>query len=219
MNLPGTNEKKLLNVIIEEALENMARFQRRGSNWRFEEVLKFEIHLVDFVPLKGNSWIPLPEAISKKKAVINMKNEDGECFMWCVARALNPVERDSERATQKLRKQAEELNWKGIEFPMEVDKIDKFEKMNEGISLNVFYLDGSVKPLQISGTEKEHNIDLLLIEEDGKKHYCLVKNLSRLLSKQVAKDKKPKVFYRRCLSHFTDNKKLEVHKEYCLRKE
>ena len=30
---------------------------------------------------------------------------------------------------------------------MEVDKIGKFEKMNEGISVNVFYLDGSVQPL------------------------------------------------------------------------
>ena len=32
INLSGTNEKKLLNVMIEEALENMAQFQRRGSN-------------------------------------------------------------------------------------------------------------------------------------------------------------------------------------------
>ena len=68
----------------------MAQFQRRGSNWRLAEVLKLELHLVDFVPLKGNSWILLPEAISKKKAVINMKNEDDECFKWCVTRALNP---------------------------------------------------------------------------------------------------------------------------------
>ena len=32
INLSGTNEKKLLNIMIEEALENMAQFQRRGSN-------------------------------------------------------------------------------------------------------------------------------------------------------------------------------------------
>ena len=55
---------------------------------------------MEFVPLKGNSWIPLPEAISKKKAVINMKNEDDECFKWCVTRALNPVEKNAERITQ-----------------------------------------------------------------------------------------------------------------------
>ena len=219
INLPATKKKKLLTSMIEEVLENMAKFQRRGSNWRFEEILKLELHLVEFDPLKGNSWIPLPEKIAKKKAVINMKNEDDECFKWCVARALSPVENHPERITQKLRKQAEELNWKSREFPMEKDKIEKFEKNNPFVSVNVFYLDGSVHSLRISEVERENNIDLLLIEEDVKKHYCLIKNLSRLLSKQVAEDEKPKVFCRRCLNHFPNNEKLEVHKEYCSRKE
>ena len=64
---------------------------------------------MEFAPLKGNAWIPLPKEIEEKKAVINMKNEDDECFKWCVARALNPVENHPERITQKLRKQAEEF--------------------------------------------------------------------------------------------------------------
>ena len=64
INLPATKKKKLLNDMIEEVLENMAKFQRRGSNWRFEEILKLELHLVEFAPLKGNSWIPLLEAIA-----------------------------------------------------------------------------------------------------------------------------------------------------------
>ena len=230
-NLLGTNEKKLLNVMFEEVLENMARFQRRGSNWRFEEVLKLEIHLVGFVPLKGNSWIPLPETISKKKAVINMKNEDNECFKWCVTRALNPVEHHPERITQDLRRQSEELNWRGIEFPMKIDQIDKFERMNERISVNVFYYDEGVLPLRIPRVEKEHQIDLLLITSGGeveenergketeKKHYCLIKNLSRLLSSQVTKHEKALVFCRRCLNHFPNEEKLNTHKEYCSQKD
>ena len=66
-NFPATNEKKLLNFMIEEVLEKMANLQRRGSNWRFEEILKLELHLVEFTPLKGNSWIPLPEKNLKRK--------------------------------------------------------------------------------------------------------------------------------------------------------
>ena len=219
-NYPETNEKKLLNSMIDEVLESMAKFQRRGSNWRFEEILNLEVHFVEFVPLKGNSWIPLPEWIKRKKAVINMKNEDNECFKWCVTRALNPVERDSEIILQKLIKQSEELNWKGISFPMEVKKIDRFEKNNLFVSVNVFYFDKSVQPLRISEVDESfHHIDLLLIEEDGKKHYCLIKNMSRLLFSQVSKYEKSKVFCRRCLNHFPNNEKLEVHKEHCSRKE
>ena len=29
--------------------------------------------------------------------IINIKNKADECFKWCVLRALNPKERDSER--------------------------------------------------------------------------------------------------------------------------
>ena len=40
-----------------------------------------------------------------------------------------------------------------------------------------FYFDRSVQTLRINDdNEKEHSIDLLLIEEDRKKHYCLFKN-------------------------------------------
>ena len=67
--------------------------------------------------------------------------------------------------------------------------------------------------------EREHNINLLLIEQDGQKHYCLIKNMSRLLSSQVSKNQKDVVFCLRCMNHFPNNEKLEVHKEYCSRKD
>ena len=102
---------------------------------------------------------------------------------------------------------------------MEEEKIDRFEKNNPKISIHVFYLDGNVQPLKIGDEERKINIDLLLVEKDGNKHYCLINSLSRLLSKQVSKGKKTKVFCRRCLNHFPNNEKLKIHKEYCSRKD
>jgi hypothetical protein len=96
----------------------MANFQQRGSNWRFKSVVKLEINTFVYRPLKGSSYIPLPKELAAKKAIINMKNKDNECFKWCVTRALNPVEEHPERITKELKKQAEQLNWSGIEFPV-----------------------------------------------------------------------------------------------------
>ena len=57
----------------------------------------------------------------------------------------------------------------------------------------MFGLDGAkVHLLRISvknirEEEGKLIIDLRLIEEEGNQHYCLIKNISRLLSKQVRK--------------------------------
>ena len=55
----------------------------------------------------------------------------------------------------------------------------------------------------------------MLIERDGVKHYCLVKNPSRLLSKQVSAHKEGTHFCFRCLNPFWSHKSLEKHWEYC----
>ena len=47
-----------------------------------------------------------------------------------------------------------------------------------------------------NNTNREHNIILILIKEEGVNHYCLVKNLSRLLSSQVSKHDGKNIFVR-----------------------
>ena len=77
----------------EAFLESLAKFQRQGSNWRFHSVLSLDLHTVKYVPLGGSSYIPLPKFLAEKKAIINLKNKDDECFKWAIIRALNVVEK------------------------------------------------------------------------------------------------------------------------------
>ena len=55
----------------------------------------------------------------------------------------------------------------------------------------------------------------MLIEEEGVKHYCLVKSLSRLLASQVSKHGKTQHFCLRCLNPFWCQESLSRHPEYC----
>ena len=75
----------------ETVLESLAKFQRQGSNWRFHSVLRLGLHTVKYVPLGGSSYIPFPKCLAAKKAIINLKNEDDECFTWAITQALNSV--------------------------------------------------------------------------------------------------------------------------------
>ena len=146
-NLEGTDEREVYDGSVQTIEERIQNFNQRGSNWRFERVLSLDIHFTDFIPLCGSTFIPLPKKIRDKKAVINMKNDDDQCFKWSVTRSLNPVEKNSERITKELKDQSERLDWSGLKFPVKLDQIVIFEKFNPSISINVFGFEGDVYPL------------------------------------------------------------------------
>ena len=186
-NLEGTDESEVYDRSIQTIEERIQNFNQRGSNWRFQRVLSLDAHFTDFQPLRGSTFLPLPSKISTKKAVINMKNNDDQCFKWSVTRALHPVEKNSERITKELKDQSERLDWSGLKFPMKLDHIVIFEKFNPSISINVFGFEGDVYPLRLSKSKSEQTINLLLISDGEKQHYCLIKSLSRLLIKSNVK--------------------------------
>ena len=209
------NQKSM--TLVETIEERIQSFNQRGSNWRFQRVLSFDIHLTDFQPLRGSTFFPLPKKIATKKAVINMKNDDNLCFKWSVTRALHPVEKNSERITKILKYQSERLDWSGLKFPVDLNQIAIFEKFNPSISINVFGFEGVVYPLQLSKTKRMQIVNLLLIPDGEKQHYCLIKSLSRLLSSQVSGHKESKSFCLNCFNHFPNEEKLKIHEEYCLK--
>ena len=93
--------------------------------------------------------------------------------------------------------------------------IDRFEKQNASICINVFGYEKSIYPLRISKYEHENVINLLLISDGERQHYCLINNMSRLLSAQTSKKKVEHLFCLRCLNYFTSQESLSKHKEYC----
>ena len=103
------------------------------------------------------------------------------------------------------------MNFTVIEFPVKLRDINRFDRQNEGIAVNVFGLkDTKVYPLRISELKNREEdgkliIDFLMIKE-GNQQYCLIKNIGRLLSKQVTKRDGLFFFCRRGLSHFPSEK-------------
>ena len=219
MNLEGDSSQEIWEKMIEVCLENMAEFQRMGSNWRFQRVVNFELHFVEFQPLGTGTWIKLPAKIAAKKAVVNPQNfNDEKCFRWAILIALDPAEKHPERITEKVVSNCHRLNWEGIEFPMILQNISRFEKNNPEIFANAFVFQQGVYPLRISKT-KGRVVDLLLISDGEKQHFCWITNLSRLLSSQIDSHEHQVFFCRRCLYHFPSEKKLDEHMELCSRKD
>ena len=55
------------------------------------------------------------------KGLINLKNKDHKCFMWCHARLINPTNNQPERINKQDKKIAANLNYSDIVFPVDVN--------------------------------------------------------------------------------------------------
>ncbi|XP_065658700.1 uncharacterized protein LOC136083224 [Hydra vulgaris] len=136
---------------------------------------------------------------------------------WCIARALNKKDNHSKRVDKELKDQAEKINREKIEFPVSLNQITQFEKNNTDISVNVYgYENSEVHINHVSkNNDRKHLIDLLLISNGETNHYCLIKNLSRLLSSQSSSKHCKKHYCRNCLLGFNLEESLSNHKSYC----
>ena len=65
-----------------------------------------------------------------------------------------------------------------------IKDIKKFENLNQFISISVLAFDGNtcIYPVYVnSDKNRKHNVNTLLISNNNKFHYVLIKNMSRLL--------------------------------------
>ena len=221
--LEGTDVNDLYNEMVKEIEEEIQKTEMAvGSGWRFMHVEKLVLHTTRWDPINAGSYIDLPEALKNKKAIINMQNEDDECFKWSVLRALYPKDNHPERIDKDLKSKQDTLNMNGIRYPVNFRDIDRFESQNPEISITIlgYNKDERVYPLKVSRyTGCEHDIVLLLIKDGEKSHYCLVKNISALLASQINNHKGTCNICLNCFNGFKTPDSLNKHKEYCYNNE
>ena len=167
-------------------LNKIAQWVSEGSGWIVESVDSHYLNVVEYKPMKGSSYIELPTELQhSKKGLINMKNKDDKCFMWCHIRHLNPQEKDPQRIKKIDRKMVDTLNYDGIEFPVTIKQINKIEKQNN-ININVFgYENKQPYTIYVSKEKFDNHMELLLITENENNHYVLIKDFNRFMFNQT----------------------------------
>lgn len=195
--------------------KSMDEFQGEGSGWILDTILKMEVNVAEYIPIQGSSYVPLPKKLEQKKAILNIHNSDQRCFLWSVLAGIHPVHRkDHANRVSNYSPYVNEINLTGIEFPMSLNKISKFESQNN-ISINVFgWEDNEVFPLYV--TEKKYNqhVNLILISKGEARHFCLVRNLSRLLGDRTNHNGAMH-YCNYCLHGFIRESLLIDHVPYC----
>ena len=81
-----------------------------------------------FVKLKGSSFIPLPDVLMRKNAMINLKNRNDEnCFMWSVLRNIRNCKDKHSDEIRDVKQYENDLNFKRMDFPVKIKDRKKFE--------------------------------------------------------------------------------------------
>ena len=69
--------------------------------------------------------------------MINIKNNDNKCFLWCHIRHLNPLKKHPERITKADKRMVNGLDYVDIKFPVSKKDYSKIKQKNN-ICINIF---------------------------------------------------------------------------------
>jgi hypothetical protein len=171
----------------------------------------------------GEKYVDLPDNVKNKKACINVKNKDNQCFKWAVLSALHPPKDHVDRI-KNYEKYKDELIFTGIDFPFVYKDAKKFENQNTNIAIYIFAIndDATITPKYISihhkeiveKESKEEELDKKIIDIGlYNNHYVWIKNISAMVNKakhekstMVNKGRKHKAHIcRMCCTPFTSS--------------
>ena len=168
-----------LDEIVLEMINNM-KYQIENptllnSRFIFEEVLYMDINIHQLNFTRGSSYLPLPDWLAHKKAIINPKNEDQECFRWAVITTSRweEINNNPERIS-KLKRFEKDFNWSGIGFLVSFKDITKFEFRNQ-ISINLLAIDNKEIFICRKGGNYERIINSTIISKNNRKHCVTIK--------------------------------------------
>ena len=127
-------------TVYDEAMDKIKQdfeaYIGEQSGWVLDEISSINLNIARYKPIRGTSYTETHRALSGKNGIVNMKNDDLYCFLWCILAYLYHVAKDPQRVN-KYEQYLDKLDYKGIKMPIAVKDIDRFEKMNN-LAINVY---------------------------------------------------------------------------------
>ena len=161
-------------------------WSERGSGWLMDKILKAFFNVAQNQPMSGGSFMVLPAKLKNKRAIINIQNRDNQCLRWAIRAVLCPAPRGRNPIRTSSYPTEDGLNFAGIDFPTPVSQIDRLERQNTNLAINVFGWENNrviIHRISEKGGETPR-INLMLIKQSENTHYSYVKRLKALLYDQ-----------------------------------
>ena len=205
---------------MEQLRTMIDKFEGKGSGWNFIKIIEVNLFIIKYEPIKGGSYIDLPDNIKNKKCCINIQNEDQLCVKYCLLYHFNKhlIKKNPQRVSQYAQFD-KQFDFSRIHFPVSLKDITKLEKVVNR-PINVFGCEGenlNIFPLRISDRKQQGDeIDLLMLNKGNNNHYVYIKDINVLLTRGDEQEgefstTKKRFYCKRCIHGFTTKDLLTKH--------
>ena len=106
------NSEFNLNKSFQEILHRIGNWINEGSGGIVESIDGEYVNISAYSPLVGSTYIELPDELKNSiNGLINIKNSNNKCFLWCHARHLSLIDKNPKRITKKDKKIVSKLDY------------------------------------------------------------------------------------------------------------
>ena len=164
--------------MLEKLHRKFDSFIQLGSGYTMHEIDALFLKNFKYRLLRGGGCgggaKTLCKDIINKHACLSIACVDDHCLLYSCLAAIYPRQRNAHRASYYA-KYLHKLKTDGITYPVSLNQIPKFERMNRKISLNIFgYESGIIVPLyHTHKSMARYEINLLLYRD----HYYPIRQL------------------------------------------
>ena len=205
---------------ISAILNNLESLTNRDSDLELDGIEALVLKFTLLPNLSGRGFFQLPDKLKRMKAVINV-NVDKDCLKYALLSILHYSDITINRQRpSKYEPWLDELDFSDIDISeVHIKHVSKIEKLNnikinihvweKGQLLGCIYNDNKVL------APKTINL-LLVVGNDGNKHYCGIPSLSRLYHHTKSTNNQQHMC-ERCIRSFSTKEHLEQHFQWCAR--
>ena len=207
-------ETDIKNIDVKSPLDYQIQQQEmKDCGWRFDGINSMTIYFYKTGELNGSNYV---KNTLRSNAILNIENKEKYCFIWSVLAWLHPCNNILPNRISNFNQYFDELNVNGFDFTngFRCSDVHRFNELNH-LSVNIFEIyfyqnqnkwKHKLIPIEINKKNSDKVIDL----EIYKNHYILIKK-----SNVYSGDHNKKFICRRCLSSYTSENMLMLHKQKC----
>jgi hypothetical protein len=196
----ANNEEQLKSVLELQFMEvrERTKMDGEGSDEQENDIVSYHVRFWEYRPsvirraatifAKGNGYIEVPTWLQNRRAIINIKNTDNQCFIKCLYRAINydSKNRNNNRDVDAKELEAFRKQFNCSAIGEEYVDIGKFEDDNPSISVDIYHIPLRKKDkvsiiYRSKNTDPKHKVNLGYLEDDeGGTHYVIITKLHLL---------------------------------------